>query len=602
MRLSDGPQDNQMISHLFFRLLPVQVAIVAMGSINSIVDGIVAARFIDASTVGVVGLYFTMVRILEAAGSVLLGGTAVLSGRYLGSGRLDRTRGICSLGLAAAFLIGALLTLLSAAAPRTIASLLGADEKLLAPLSTYILGYAVGILPQLLAQQLAACLQLERRDRLGQAGILTMIAVNVLLDGLLVAVLKMGVWGLALATSFANWAYFLVLASYYIGGKAQLKPELKLIAWRELPAVLKIGLPNALLVACLAARSLVINRLLLSCSGEDGLSALSAFNMVSGLILALALGAGAVVRILASVFVGEGNREGLLSLIRLVLTRVMAMILGVTAAVILLAPLLAAVFFPDRGSEVYRLTKQLFVIYGCGIPLTLLLIMYANHCQAMGYRLFVNVTSLMDGFFSVVIPAVLLAPLFGALGVWLAFLLGLVITAAVSVAYAVFRCGRWPRSLDEWLMLPSDFGTDERLVLNIRDIGEVTRTAEEVQAFCEARGFSHRTAAFAGLCLEELAGNVVLHGFLKDRKKHYLELRVVIREEELILRIKDDCIPFNPEEYVNMTSPRDSLKGVGIRLVYSIADLVEYQNLLGLNVLTVHLRNEALARPAAPSG
>ena len=40
-----------MLTRLFYRLLPVQVAIIAAGSINAIVDGIVAARFIDASTV-----------------------------------------------------------------------------------------------------------------------------------------------------------------------------------------------------------------------------------------------------------------------------------------------------------------------------------------------------------------------------------------------------------------------------------------------------------------------------------------------------------------------------------------------------------------------
>ena len=76
---------------LFFRLLPVQVAIVAMGSVNAIVDGVIAARCIDTVTVGVVGLYYTMVRILEAAGSVLLGGATVLSGRYLGSGHINKT-------------------------------------------------------------------------------------------------------------------------------------------------------------------------------------------------------------------------------------------------------------------------------------------------------------------------------------------------------------------------------------------------------------------------------------------------------------------------------------------------------------------------------
>ena len=130
-------KDNiAMISKVFFRLFPVQVAIVAMGSINSIVDGVVAGRFIDAGTVGVVGLYYTVVRILEAAGSVLLGGVAVLSGRYLGAGKLDKTRGICSLGFSMALFVGAVLTLLSIAIPQTIARFLGADADLAGPLNT----------------------------------------------------------------------------------------------------------------------------------------------------------------------------------------------------------------------------------------------------------------------------------------------------------------------------------------------------------------------------------------------------------------------------------------------------------------------------------
>ena len=71
-----------MLKRLFFKLLPVQVALVAMGSVNSIVDGIIAARFIDATSIGVVGLHYTVVNILEAIGGLLLGGTAVMCGRY----------------------------------------------------------------------------------------------------------------------------------------------------------------------------------------------------------------------------------------------------------------------------------------------------------------------------------------------------------------------------------------------------------------------------------------------------------------------------------------------------------------------------------------
>ena len=584
-------EENAMLARLFMKLLPVQVAIVAMGAINSIVDGIVAARFIAAASVGVIGLYYTMIRILEAVGAVLLGGVSVLSGRYLGSGKIDRTRGICSLGAAVALLVGVFLTLVSFAFPGKIADLLGANSQLREELSTYIRGYAIGIIPLLVGQQIAANLQLERQEKLGHAAVATMITVNVALDLLLVAVWDMGLWGLALATSLANWAYFLVVVQYYFTKKAQLKPSMKLITWAETPDMLKIGFPNALLIFCLAARSLVINRIILTYAGSDGLSALSSFNMICALILSAAIGTGSLIRMLTSVFFGEENREGVLSLMQFVSSCIMVLMILIAVAEILLAPVLAELFFPDTASEVYRLTKQLIVIYGFGVPLTLICIAYSSYCQAAGHRLFVNIISLMDGFFSMVIPALLLAPKMGAVGVWLSFPLGLCITLLVSMLYPILKLKRWPRSLEEWLLLPPDFGTGERLVLTLKSAEEVTQTAERVQEFCDGLSIPHKTGVHAGLCLEEMAGNVVHHGFHADHRHHTIELRVVPREDGVTLRIKDDCRPFNPQEWVEMTSSlqHDPFKNVGIRLVYAVAKEVEYQNLLGLNVLTIRL-------------
>ena len=268
MLIGKRRRDDEILSALFFRLLPVQVGLVAMESINAIIDGVVAARFIDPAAVGVIGLYYTVLRILEAIGGLLLSGTAVLCGRYLGAGNLERTRGVCSLSISVAFLAGALLTILSFAAPRGIAILLGADANLAGDLAGYVKGYGIGILPQLLGQQFAAFLLLERQERRGRLGILAMILSNAWFDLLFVIEWKMGAFGLALATSVSNWVYFIITAGYYLTNRAQLKPNLKLIDLRELPKIARIGFPSALLVGCLAARSLALNRLLLTYAGS----------------------------------------------------------------------------------------------------------------------------------------------------------------------------------------------------------------------------------------------------------------------------------------------------------------------------------------------
>ena len=89
--------------------------------------------------------------------------------------------------------------------------------------------------------------------------------------------------------------------------------------------------------------------------------------------------------------------------------------------------------------------------------------------------------------------------------------------------------------------------------------------------------------------MEEMAGNIVTHGFEKDQKKHSVDIRVIHRGETVILRIRDNCAAFDPSERARAMEPDDVGKNVGIRLVYGIAESVSYQNLLGLNALTMRI-------------
>ena len=588
---------SDIISKLFFSMLPVQILIFAMGYINTIVDGVMAGRYIDSASVGVVGLYFAMVGIFNAAGSVLLGGTSVLCGRYMGRGDLGKTNGLFSLNLTVTFIVAASLTLLSIIMPGTVASLLGANEDLKPALIKYIIGYAVGIIPMMLAQQIASFLQMERQSRLGYIGIAGMVLSNVILDVLLVGVLRLGISGLAMATSLSNWIYFLILVPYYFSAKAGMRFRLKNIPWNELINVIKIGFPGALLVFCISVKSVFLNRILLQYSGEDGLSALAAFNMIYGFFIAYCIGNGNVVRMLTSVFVGEQDKRAMRKVLRIAISGGLIISGAIAVIVFLLSPLLSGLFFPDTASNVYRLTYQLFVIYACCIPLILLVQVFTNYLQATGHNLFVNIMSVIDGLFSVVIPAALLAPKLGALGVWLANPIGIVITFLTVPIYALIYWKRVPRNLDEWMFLRPEFGVADKDSLNISigSLNDVAAASNKIQEFCDAHDIAARPAYYSSLCLEEMAGNVIRHGFSADSGKHSLDATVVYLGDTVMLRLKDDCQAFNPNEMADMVAKKKSLENIGIRTVYKIADDVTYQNMLGLNVLTIKIREENIA-------
>ena len=594
--MRSGNQLSQVLTRLFFRLLPVQVLIVAMASANSIVDGVVAARGIGADAVGAIGLYYSMVRIFEAVGAVLLGGTAVICGRYLGRGDTEKIRGMFSLNLTVTFLAGVVLTLVNSVLAAPLSSALGAQTAAMQrDLAAYAAGYAVGIIPMLLATQLAAFLQMEHSYIRNYAGSVLLIISNVLLDILFVYVLHMGLFGLALATSISNWIYFLVLVPHFFSGRTVFVYSISGILWKKLGDMAGIGFPGAILVICLAARYMVINRLLIRYGEEGGLPAMSAFNMITGLFIALGLGTGTVVRMLTSVFIGEHDREAVPEIIRIVLTRVLPMCVGMGVLVFLFASPLAGIFFPDDGTAAFTQTRTLFRIYGFCIPLVLICTVTSNYFQALKRKVFVNLMSVFDGFLGMVIPALLLTPVCGATGVWIALFLGILITASLGFIYSII-CNRGiPRTLSEWLLIDRIFGPDVHpgLSTTIRSLDDVTSVSEKVQRFCSDHGVPAKESMCTALCLEEMAGNIVKHGFHAGRGSHTADIRVVINENcRIHTSVRDDCIPFNPVEWAQITSGEDPAANIGIRMVLGIASEVTYQSVLGLNVLRIEMEPE----------
>ena len=581
-------RQKDIISSLFFKMLPVQVAIISMGSINTIIDGAVAGRFIDASSVGVIGLYYPMVNVLDGVGSIIMGGTAVLMGKYMGRGDMERTKGIFSLNLILTIGVGGLITLVSLLFSGLMADILGATPELKPYLIQYIVGYAFGIIPRILALQAGYFLEIERRSKRNYVGVGIMIGATILADILLVSVFNLGILGLAIATSACNVLYCLILMSYYFHKGAQLQYDRKVII-----SVVKIGFPGALLVLCLALRGGVLNRLLLNYGGNDGLSAMASYNMIGGLFMAYCIGGGFVVRTLASVFIGEEDKHSIKHLIKIVFSRGLAVTAAIAAVIVILSGVFASIFFPDTASNVYSITKTLITINGLCIPLILICCVFTNYLQAMEHNLYVNFLSVFDGFIAMIVPAMLLAPLLGLLGIWLAGPIGIILTMLMTPLYCIIYWKRMPKSMDEWMFFPEGFGAnpEDSMDFGLTSLEDVVKMSESVREFCLNHGMDQKTSYYAALCLEEMAGNVVSHGFTKDNKKHQVDAHAVYRKEkgDILLRIKDDCIPFNPQERASQTETDDPMKNIGIKMVLKIAEDVTYNSVLGLNVLTIIL-------------
>ena len=186
--------------------------------------------------------------------------------------------------------------------------------------------------------------------------------------------------------------------------------------------------------------------------------------------------------------------------------------------------------------------------------------------------------------------AMIVLPLAGGMGIWYTQVINGLIAPAIIFFYAWAVGKKIPVRTDRYMLFREDFGvlSENRMELTIHTMEDVVKTSEAVMEFCTRHGIDKKRAYYSGLCMEEMAGNIVDHGFKKG-KKHSVDIRVVYKEGDLMLRLRDDGIPFDPREREDLFDPEDITKNIGLRMISRIASSMEYQNMLGLNVLTMHV-------------
>ena len=584
--------DSHMVTVLLFRLLPVQILIAAVGTVNSIVSGLFAGNFVGEAAMSAIALYGPIRLLMTALNVMLFGGSTILCGRYLGRNQQEKIQSLFSLDIFLAAASGTVFCLVMIVISSSdLSAFMIQDDSVRVVFNQYLLGQAVGVLPFFLGRQLSVFLTMRNQINLTTIASLIMIAVNALLNLLFVAVLHWGAFGIALAFSLGNWAFFAVQALYLLRGKDAPHFALRRVSWPDCGQIIKIGLPGAASTIYQSVLGIIVNGLITAYVGSAGLSAYAASDSVLSFFWSIPAGMLAVSRMLLSISIGEEDRQTLTNVMRNMFRCFVPLMCAVSVVIILLAEPLTQQFYRNPSAPVYMMTVRAFQILPLSMPLSVICMHFVCYGQVSDKQALIHILSVLDGVICIAVFSALLIPTLGMNGVYIANVLNGVVTLLTVFIYSVLENRRIPRNTEELMVIPDSFGVseDDRMDLTVRSMDEVVLVSERVQQFCLEKGLDARRSALAGLAMEEMAGNVVRHGFQADKKKHSVDIRVVYKKSGVLLRIKDDCKPFDPGEWKKVTAPSDPASNIGIRLVFQIAESVEYQSVLGLNVLSIRI-------------
>ena len=578
-----------LVSRLYWRLLPVLILSCVVISANAFIDSVFAGRFLGTQAMALIGLFGPVSTLFSGLASVFASGAQQLCCREMGDGNSRRLRQIFNAGLmfllGSGIFCGVLLFLFR----RELAAGLGTRGTMQAELSAYMVGISLGIVGQLLSCYLMPFLQINGHNRLSYLAMAVNLVGNMGFNTLFVAVLSWGLLGMGLATSLSSLFCVGVMLPVFCKKKELAHFDPHCLKVRDLVDIARIGSPVLMFHAGLFIKNYGMNCALLNGSIMDSVAVLTLQGSLCGILGALGFSSGTVVQMLSSFFIGEGDRKSVLEVFAVSMKNGLS--LCILAILLLLScsmPILR--LFGLEGGATQAMALRMLRMLCLAILLNLVLTVLVKLLQAAEKLALANAITFLENAFQGVFALLFVGKL-GADAAWAANSVATALCLLVVMVYGLSGGADCWRDPLRFLHFPTDFGSavDARMTLTICSQELVMDAARGLMEFCKRQGMSERACMTAGVCVEELAGNVVKHGF-QNQKSGTVWVLATIQNKTLTLRIRDNCIRFDPKEYLRLSVQDYTSEHIGIRLVAGLAESVEYQNMFGMNMLTIEVK------------
>ena len=583
-----------MIRKIFRQMLVTQILSAMTVMLCMLVDSMMIGRFLGVDSMTAYGLANPVLLVFAAYGAMLSAGIQVMCGKTMGAGDREGTDACFSASAVLALsvslvgmvlilaLVGPVCTLLGAGRP-------GPDNPVFYLTRDYLRGFIVGAPAFIVAQIMVPFLQISgNRIRLALAVVLMTVS-DIAFDLLNVFVFHGGTLGMGLASSCSYYLALIVGLAYFFKKDCMFKLKLKAVTRKVCKKLFAYGVPTIINSLAMVVLVFTLNKILLGAGGNMAVASYSVISTVGNICYCFGSGVASVSLLLAAIFYSDEDRTAIYTLVKTQTWYALVLDAALVLVVLLLAPALAGLFLTDpaaRTMTVQGLRLFSFSLLPCSLNTT-----FKNYYQGVNRTRFTEVISLLQNVTFPVLCAFLLRWLFGTTGVWLSFLGGELLTMAFIWTVVWKKTSKPALNAETFALLPRLFGVKEEdtLEMTVRSREEAEEASIQAAEFCKAHGESDRRSMLISLCVEEMVNNIVTHGFKKERKDQSVDVRILFKGSSRIIRIRDNCVNFDPVEYLKLHETDDPAAHMGIRMVMKMVKSANYVNSLGLNNLTLVL-------------
>ena len=576
---------------MFRQMTGAQILSSMTVTICLLVDSIVIGRLIGLDAMSAYGLANPIIIIFTSLGTMAAVGVQVRIGDVIGRGDMKGCGTVFSTSVAFSLILAAIWIAAVFAASQPLCIILGAgrpaaDNQVFTMTEDYLKGFILGAPFYFLSQIMTPYLQVAGKRKLILISTVTMTVTDTVLDLLSVFVFHNGMFGIGLASALSYLAALAAGLVYFLRKDCMFRLDLKTVNVKTAVSIVHGGSPVIINQACFTVRIYVINQILLGVSGTDAVAVFSVVSTMGSIIFSIGLGAGSITLMLASIFYSEEDRTSLNDLIRAAVPYSMKLIISAVMLVELLAPWLSGAF-PGNDPDVLSIAVtalRLFMLSRIPCVLTTVL---KSYYQGIGHMRFTNLISICNNAVLPVPVVWLLSRAMGVTGVWIGLVVSEILSLLIISVIVWARCGCVSFTAEAYSLLDNDFGADPSDVYetSIADVEHAVIASDEINEFCRRKGMEKRTSMLISLCVEEIVVNIIEHGFTKDDHIHNADIRLLVDDKKCIIRVRDNCIGFDPTKYMELHQSNDPAAHIGIRIVMGMVSEINYNNSLGLNNL-----------------
>ena len=570
-------RNSKLVDRKFVQYLIPSILMIFAMQFGSLIDGVLVGNMIGNDALSATALVVPILYVIQLPGFALGVGGSIVIANLLGKRDVVTAKKTFSLSIIVGVGISLLFTVLAFPISRPLAGLFSKD--LVEYSYQYILGYLLTDPFIAAALLFGSFMAVDNNPRLSSILFISSNVAKVLLE--LLFIYTFGEWatfGAAISTGCGYIVGLVTVIFYVRSNRRNLTFSFK-IKNASFKDVARASSTSALSLFLTAVQMLIVNIFISQLITVD--YELAVYGLVANMVFLFDLVCGGILNIIPTIcgiFYGEKDYYSLKKLTR----KIYFINIGATLilmAFIAIVPNVYSLMFGYDDPMHYDYLSMILRIY------VISYLPYSISKFSMNYYPSIdkNVPSIVTVLcreLIIVLPVTL--PLLFALGLQGYVIAGAITeTATVIVTYifiVIYEKVRRKECHGILMLEKDEFKTFDVSITN--ELNNAAIISESLTKFALENGVNNRESQIVGLACEEMVDNIVSYGYKKGRQ-NFIDVSLKISKDTMILRIRDDGLPFDPTKYEFDNDENYSTSG--IQLISKLVDKMSYMRVLSLN-------------------